>query len=66
MCIIVNIYRLWDKSGWLKITDRRCQFRNILRFQVPLHGVFNLLICVLVVDWRAVDRVESSQVLNRL
>ena len=38
MCIVVNRYRLWDKSGWLKITDRRHQFSNMLRFQVPLYG----------------------------
>ena len=66
MYIIVNMYRLWDKSLWLKITERRRKFSNMLRFQVPLHGGFNLILCVLVADWRAIACDESSQVPNHL
>ena len=38
MSTIVKRCKLWDKVGGIKISDRRCQFSNMLRFQVPLYG----------------------------
>ena len=63
MSTVVNRCRLWDKIGGIKISDMQRRFNNMLRFQVPLPGGINLLLCGLVAGWRAVAHGECSQVL---